>query len=70
MTTRIAIHFNGAPREVEAGCTVAALLAAEGLAGRRVAVEVDRTIVPRSAHATRVLAEGERVEVVHALGGG
>ena len=40
------------------------------VAGRRVAVEVGREIVPRSAHATRVLAEGDRVEVVHALGGG
>lgn len=66
----IAIAFNDTPLEVQAGCTVAALLERQGLAGRRVAVEVNREIVPRSAHADRVLADGDRVEVVHALGGG
>ena len=41
-----------------------------GLAGKRVAVEVNLEIVPRSQHATRVLREGDRVEIVHAIGGG
>lgn len=68
--TRLEIVFNDAPLAVPAGCTVAGLLEREGLAGRRVAVEVNREIVPRSAHATRVLEAGDRVEVVHALGGG
>ena len=68
--TRIDIVFNDAPLGVPAGCTVAGLLEREGLAGRRVAVEVNREIVPRGAHATRVLSAGDRVEVVHALGGG
>jgi sulfur carrier protein len=67
-TCRIAL--NGAPRDVAPGTTLAALLEAEGLAGRRVAVEVNREIVPRGAHATHALREGDRVEVVHALGGG
>jgi sulfur carrier protein len=67
-TCRIAL--NGDPREVAAGTTLAALLETEGLAGRRVAVEVNREIVPRGAHATHALREGDRVEVVHALGGG
>lgn len=64
------ITFNDAPRTLPAGSTVAALLRLEGLADRRVAVEVNREIVPRSAHGTHVLAPGDRVEVVHALGGG
>ena len=64
------ITFNEHPRTLPGGCTVAVLLEREGLAGRRVAVEVNREIVPRSAHATHVLAAGDRVEVVHALGGG
>ena len=64
------IVFNDTPLAVPAGCTVAALLRQQGLADRRVAVEVNREIVPRSAHATRTLAAGDRVEVVHALGGG
>jgi sulfur carrier protein len=67
-TCRIAL--NGAPREVAHGTTLARLLEVEGLAGRRVAVEVNREIVPRGAHATHALREGDRVEVVHALGGG
>lgn len=66
----IAIAFNDTLLELQAGCTVAALLERQGLAERRVAVEVNREIVPRSAHADRVLADGDRVEVVHALGGG
>ena len=64
------ITFNDAPRVLPGGCTVAALLEREGLAGRHVAVEVNRVIVPRSAHATHALAAGDRIEVVHALGGG
>jgi len=69
-TGPIEITFNDAPRAVPPGCTVASLLDLEGLAGRRVAVEVNREIVPRSAHGTHLLQAGDRVEVVHALGGG
>lgn len=64
------IQLNGEPRQVEAGTTVAALLACEGLGGRRVAVEVNGAIVPRSLHDGHALHAGDRVEVVHALGGG
>lgn len=68
--TTFPITFNDAARVLPAGCTVAQLLAREGLADRRVAVEVNRAIVPRSAHGTHALQAGDRVEVVHALGGG
>lgn len=64
------ILLNGEPRRVETPCTVLELLQREGLAGRRVAVEVNGAIVPRGAHATHALAAGDRVEIVHALGGG
>jgi sulfur carrier protein len=64
------IELNGERRVLDGATTVAALLAREGLAERRVAVEVNREIVPRSAHARRTLADGDRVEIVHALGGG
>jgi sulfur carrier protein len=64
------ITLNGQAREFDAPLTIAALLAAAGWAERRVAVEVNREIVPRSAHATHALAAGDRVEIVHALGGG
>ena len=64
------IQLNGEPRQTEADITIARLLADEGLAERRVAVEVNGEIVPRGRHATHVLLPGDTVEIVHALGGG
>jgi sulfur carrier protein len=64
------ILLNGQKRTLAPAASIADLLQAEGLAERRVAVEVNGTIVPRGAHATHALADGDRVEVVHALGGG
>jgi sulfur carrier protein len=49
---------------------VAALLRHLGLAEKRVAVEVNRCIVPRSRHAEHRLADGDAVELVQAMGGG
>lgn len=68
MSLRVTV--NGEAREVEPGTTVATLLAALAPAGRPCAVEIDREIVPRSAHATRPLRDGEAVEVVSFVGGG
>ena len=67
---RMNIQLNGEPRTLAADATVSHLLSLEGLAQRRVAVEVNGAIVPRSQHGTHVLGEGDKVEVVHALGGG
>ncbi len=64
------IHLNGEPRDVPATLTLATLLDQAGLAGRRVAIEVNGTIVPRSRHAEHALNDGDRIEIVHALGGG
>ena len=64
------ITLNGDARECASGTSVSALLDDAGYAGKRVAVEVNLEIVPRSAHATHLLAEGDRVEIVHAIGGG
>ncbi|HEY2346090.1 MAG TPA: sulfur carrier protein ThiS [Xanthomonadaceae bacterium] len=64
------IFLNGEPAQLDAAATIAELLAREGYAERRVAVEVNQSIVPRSAHATHRLAEGDRIEVVTAFGGG
>jgi sulfur carrier protein len=68
--TPLAIVLNGSPRTVQAGCSVGGLLDDAGYGERRVAVEVNGEIVPRSAHGQRVLADGDRVEIVQALGGG
>lgn len=64
------ILLNGEPRTLADDCRVLDLLQLEGLADRRVAVEINGAIVPRSAHATHPLQPGDRIEVVHALGGG
>ena len=63
------IILNGEPRRTDAP-TIAALIEREGLAERRVAVEVNGEIVPRGRHAEHALSDGDRVEIVHALGGG
>ena len=70
MDTSLRIHLNGESRVLPRGADIIALLDHEGLAGRRVAVEVNGEIVPRGSHAGHVLHEGDRVEIVHALGGG
>lgn len=64
------IQLNGEARNCAHATTIATLLHAEGLAERRVAVEINGEIVPRSRHATTPLQDGDRVEIVHALGGG
>ncbi len=64
------IHLNGEARELPTPMTVAELLDAAGYSLKRVAVEINRDIVPRSRHATHRLCEGDRVEIVQAIGGG
>lgn len=64
------IVLNGQMREIPRGSTVLAMLALTGNAQRKVAVEINREIVPKSLHAQRVIAHGDRVEIVQALGGG
>jgi len=64
------ILLNGVEQQVEGIKSVAALLAENGYADRKVAVEINREIVPRSMHAERVVHDGDQVEGVHALGGG
>jgi sulfur carrier protein len=66
----IEIVLNGVSRQFAAPLTVAVLLEAEGLAGKRVAVERNGEIVPKSQHAATALAAGDRLEIVVAVGGG
>lgn len=64
------IIVNGEPRQVAAPYTVTDLLRDLELTGRRLAVEVNTCIVPRSLHGEHQLQAGDRVEIVHAIGGG
>jgi len=64
------IIINGEPQHLPAPLTVAALLEARGLAGKRVAVERNGEIVAKSRHAETLLATDDRIEIVVAVGGG
>ena len=64
------IHLNGRAFDVHEQTSVAALLEANGYAKRAVAVEINREIVPRSTHAQHIVRDGDKVEIVEAMGGG
>lgn len=70
MSQTIEVVINGEARTVAQGTTVAALIGELGLGDRRIAVERNREVVPRAAHATTVLAAGDRLELVTFVGGG
>jgi sulfur carrier protein len=64
------VHVNGQATDLPAGLTARQLLERMELAGKRVAVEVNGEIVPRSGHIGHALKDGDKVEIVHAIGGG
>jgi sulfur carrier protein len=66
----IRITVNGAAHRFEQPLEVAALLAELNLQGKKIAVERNGEIVPRGAHASTLLADGDRLEIVVAVGGG
>jgi sulfur carrier protein len=68
--TPIRVTLNGAPKEFPAPLTFTQLLDELALAGRRLAVERNGEIVPRSRFGEARLADGDRIEVVMAVGGG
>ena len=66
----IDISLNGEPRRLAAETTVARLMEELGYAGKRVAVEKNGEIVPKSHHAEAPVGQGDRIEIVAAVGGG
>jgi sulfur carrier protein len=66
----IQICVNGSTKAYEQPLAVAELLQDMALAGRKVAVERNGEIVPRGAHASTLLTDGDRLEIVAAVGGG
>jgi sulfur carrier protein len=64
------VIVNGTPQPLAEGTTVSQLLEQMALAGKRVAVERNGEIVPRSLHPQAPLADGDRLEIVVAVGGG
>ncbi len=64
------LHINGEDREVGSPLSLAELLDSLGMKAGRVAVELNRDIVPRERWPETGLAEGDRLEIVHFVGGG
>lgn len=64
------VLINGEPRQFSSVLTVAELVDLLGYTGKRIAIERNGEIVPRSRHAEAVLAAGDRLEIVVAVGGG
>jgi len=66
----LSVLVNGEPRSVPTGATVSILLGLLGLRERRLAVALNRSVVPRSRYDRVALAAGDRVEILEAVGGG
>ena len=66
----VSLRINGERRDFEREPTIAEALEALGLRSDAVAVEVNRTVIPRKSHAVEVLREGDEVEIVTFVGGG
>lgn len=66
----IRVSVNGESRQFPQPLTCAGLIAALGLTGKRVALECNGEIVPRGHHAEHGLADGDKIEIVVAVGGG
>ena len=64
------VVLNGEERSCREGATLADLVVELGLGGRRIAVEINRNIIPRDEYAGYRLQPGDEVEIVHFVGGG
>ncbi|MCG6861192.1 MAG: sulfur carrier protein ThiS [Chromatiaceae bacterium] len=64
------IILNGNPTEIPDGTNMAALIERLELKGQRLAVEVNEELVPRSRFGDQRLTDSDRVEIIHAVGGG
>lgn len=67
---RMQLRINGEEKNYDAPLTLASLIANMGLKSDRVAVELNRDIVPREQWDKTSLSEGDRLEIVHFVGGG
>jgi len=66
----ISVSINGASRQLPKIISIATLIEEMGLSGKRIALERNGEIVPRSVFATQHLSDGDKLEVVVAVGGG
>ena len=66
----ISISINGAPRQLESAISIADLVCEMGLEGKRIAIERNGEIAPRSQFSQQMLQDGDKLEIVVAVGGG
>ncbi|RTZ40617.1 sulfur carrier protein ThiS [Candidimonas sp. SYP-B2681] len=64
------ITLNGKPQQLDQVNTIAELIAFLGYQGKRIAVEANGDIVPKSQHGNTAVADGDQIEIVVAVGGG
>ncbi len=64
------IQLNGENRPLDNDTSLLQLLESLDLIGKRLAIEINGEIIPKSKHASHQLQDGDRVEIVHAIGGG
>lgn len=64
------VTINGEERELASGLSIGGLLEELSIRPARVVVELNRNIVPREAYSATVLSEGDKLEIVHFVGGG
>lgn len=68
--SELKLFVNGEAQTLTQPCSVADLLDALEMSGRRVAIAVNRNVVIRSRYAAAKLADGDRIEILEAVGGG
>ena len=66
----ITVQINGAARQLTESCSLAAMIEELGYTGKRIALERNGDIVPRSLYATQQITDGDKLEIVVAVGGG
>ena len=66
----IAAHINGTIRQVETGTTIFNLVTDLDIAHKKIALEINGEIIPRSHFKSRILQDGDQIEIVTAVGGG
>jgi sulfur carrier protein len=67
---QITIQLNGEIKQIQAQTTLSQLLDALGMTGKRIAIEKNGNIVPKSQHPTTLLQANDQIEIVVAVGGG
>jgi sulfur carrier protein len=64
------VTINGESHTLNDGIMLSTLLTELDIAGKRIAVEINESIVPKSLHPSTVINQGDKIEIIHAIGGG